>query len=279
MITSTVDPGARASYALGSSASELGRLQRQSDYYAELTAMAMRQAGIGPGMRVIDAGSGAGDVAFLASELTGPNGAVTGIDRSPAAVATARERAQGQGMTHVTFMEDDVQSAQLGGFFDALVGRFILMHTADPVGALRNLTSQLHTSAPVLFLEMDILAATARPAVPLLEQMRDLVVAAFEAVGVSGAPGWKLREQFLAAGLSEPELFYLGRIHPAPAQANCQSIVSVLRSLLPVIEAHGLATAAELDLDTLTDRLANALASADAQIMNPPMVAAIAHMA
>jgi SAM-dependent methyltransferase len=277
MSTFLTQPASRSSYTLGSSTDELTRLQRQGDIYADVTAMAMRQAGIGAGMRVIDAGSGAGDVAFLAADLIGPNGAVTGIEQSPAALASARDRAQRAGRSNVTFVEGNVEDVQLGGAFDALVGRLILMHTRQPVAALRNLASQLRPGAPMLVLEIDIPAATAHPVVPLLDQMRDLCSEAFEVRGVSAAPGWELREQFLAAGLPEPELFYLGRLAPAPARSVCRGIVGVLRSLLPIIEAHGLSSAAELDLDTLADRLAAAVAERNAQVMYPPLVAAISH--
>jgi SAM-dependent methyltransferase len=277
MSTTIASTEPRASYTLGSSPDELARLQRQGDIYADVTLMAMRQAGIIPGMHVIDAGSGAGDVAFLVADLAGASGAVTGIEQSPGALATARERAHQTGRSNVTFVVGDVEVTQLGDTFDALVGRLILMHTPHPVAVLRNLASQLHPGAPILFLEIDIPAGMAHPAVPLLEQMRDLCSEAFEARGVSDAPGWDLRGQFLAAGLPEPQVLYLGRLDPAPAMAICLNVVSVLRSLMPIIEANRLAAAAELDLDTLADRLAAEISARDAQVMYPPLVAAISH--
>lgn len=277
MSTTLASTEPRASYTLGSSLDELTRLQRQGDIYADVTLMAMRQAGIGPGMHVIDAGSGAGDVAFLAADLAGPSGTVTGIEQSPAALSTARERARQAGRSNVTFVEGDVEVTQLGGTYDALVGRLILMHTPQSVAVLRNLARQVRAGAPILFLEIDIPAATSHPAVPLIEQMRELCSAAFRARGVSDAPGWNLRGQFLAAGLPEPQLFHLGRLDRAPATTVCQTVVAVLRSLLPIIEANGLATAAELDLDTLAERLAVEISAQDAQVMYPPLVAAISH--
>ena len=36
-------------------------------------------------MRVLDLGCGAGDVAFVAADLVGPEGYVIGVDRSPSA--------------------------------------------------------------------------------------------------------------------------------------------------------------------------------------------------
>ena len=45
-------------------------------------------------MRVLDVGSGAGDVAFLAAALVGLTGEVVGVDRALRGVETARERAR-----------------------------------------------------------------------------------------------------------------------------------------------------------------------------------------
>ena len=57
-----------------------------------LTRRLLRQAGLAPGMRVLDLGSGAGNVARLARELVGPDGSVVGVERDPAAAALARQR-------------------------------------------------------------------------------------------------------------------------------------------------------------------------------------------
>src|SRR5579863_2694478 len=45
-----------------------------------------RAAGVVPGMRVLDVGSGMGDVALLAADMVGPGGRVLGIDRDAAAL-------------------------------------------------------------------------------------------------------------------------------------------------------------------------------------------------
>ena len=67
-------------YALGHSDREITRLQAQARLLAPITQQFLREAGIAPGMRVLDIGSGAGYVAFLAAELVGPCGAVIGSD-------------------------------------------------------------------------------------------------------------------------------------------------------------------------------------------------------
>ena len=56
-------------YVLGHSESELVRLERQARIMEPITRRFFEAAGVGPGMRVLDCGSGAGDVAFLAADL------------------------------------------------------------------------------------------------------------------------------------------------------------------------------------------------------------------
>ncbi|HEX2159616.1 MAG TPA: class I SAM-dependent methyltransferase [Actinomycetes bacterium] len=89
------------------------------------------------GMRVLDLGSGTGDVAFVAAELVGPAGEVVGIDSSPEAVATAQARAQQRGLGNVRFVMGDIHEPAPGGPFDVIVGRLVLMYVPDPPVVLR----------------------------------------------------------------------------------------------------------------------------------------------
>jgi cyclopropane fatty-acyl-phospholipid synthase-like methyltransferase len=65
-------------YALGSTDSEHERLIRQAARLAPCTERFFREAGIGTGQRVLDLGSGVGDVAMLVARLVGPSGEVVG---------------------------------------------------------------------------------------------------------------------------------------------------------------------------------------------------------
>jgi ubiquinone/menaquinone biosynthesis C-methylase UbiE len=91
-------------------------------------------------MRVLDVGSGAGDVAFLAADLVGNTGEVIGMDRSEVALDLARARAKDRSLHNVSFQEGDPVEATFAQPFDAVVGRLVLMYYADPVAALRRLT-------------------------------------------------------------------------------------------------------------------------------------------
>ena len=81
-------------YVLGHSDGELERLVAQARLIDPITKRFFADAGITAGMRVLDVGSGAGDVAFLAAGLVGETGEVVGNDRAAAAVD---RDAQGRG--------------------------------------------------------------------------------------------------------------------------------------------------------------------------------------
>jgi tRNA A58 N-methylase Trm61 len=81
-------------YALGSTDAEHERLIRQAKRIAPITERFFREAGIGPGQRVLDLGSGVGDVAMLVAGLVGPTGSVVGVERDPRSLTRATARIQ-----------------------------------------------------------------------------------------------------------------------------------------------------------------------------------------
>ena len=100
--------GSEQQYVLGNQAEELERLDHQASVIERPTRLLLQAAGVAPGMRVLDLGTGLGHVARLAGELVGPSGSVLGIDRSSEALTAARQRSQHAGTTHVTFVDGDV---------------------------------------------------------------------------------------------------------------------------------------------------------------------------
>jgi len=59
------EAGSSGTYVLGHSAQEIDRLKAQSaPHRSDPHSVFFREAGIAPGMRVLDVGTGAGDVAF-----------------------------------------------------------------------------------------------------------------------------------------------------------------------------------------------------------------------
>lgn len=74
--------GDSAAYLLGHSDHELRRLECQARLINPMTRRFVEAAGVSAGMRVLDVGSGAGDVSMLLADLVGPGGEVIGFDRS-----------------------------------------------------------------------------------------------------------------------------------------------------------------------------------------------------
>jgi SAM-dependent methyltransferase len=125
-------------YSLGSTDAEHERLIWQASRLAPLTERLFREAGMGPGQRVLDLGSGVGDVAMLVARLVGPSGEVVGVERDTHSVARARARVAEAGLRNVSFTESDVTQIASDRPFDAAVGRFILEFLPDPLAALRS---------------------------------------------------------------------------------------------------------------------------------------------
>jgi ubiquinone/menaquinone biosynthesis C-methylase UbiE len=65
------------------------RLERQGNFVYRFTRRFFETVGILRGMKVLDVGSGAGDVALLLAELVGPQGTVVGINMNPDSLQTA----------------------------------------------------------------------------------------------------------------------------------------------------------------------------------------------
>ena len=76
-------------------------------------------------------------MSLLLAELVGPEGEIVGIEQDPKSIGRARRRIDNSGKGNVSFREASVEAGvhDLPGTFDAVVGRFILMYLADPVGS------------------------------------------------------------------------------------------------------------------------------------------------
>jgi ubiquinone/menaquinone biosynthesis C-methylase UbiE len=79
-------------YILGHSKGELRRLELQGRMLEYSTRRLLQEAGLQPGWKVLDIGTGNGEVALIAAEIVGRSGSVLGIDPSEVAIAAARKR-------------------------------------------------------------------------------------------------------------------------------------------------------------------------------------------
>jgi 2-polyprenyl-3-methyl-5-hydroxy-6-metoxy-1,4-benzoquinol methylase len=242
-------------YALGHSEQELQRLSRQGQALGPFTRQLFEEAGISRGMRVLDVGCGSGDVAFLAADLVGPSGKVLGVDRERRAVGWANARANSQGTTNVNFVEGDPAEVDFDQKFDAIVGRLVLMYYPDPVGALRKLTRHVRPEGLIVFQEMDMSNARSLPVAPVFERSVTWIKQTLNATGARTQLGLELYPVFVKAALPGPSMRIDAWIGGGPQCPAYEIVADVVRSLLPVMEKLNIASAMEVEISTLAQRM------------------------
>ncbi len=117
----------------------LTHIDRFEGMIAPIGDALLARAGIAPGERVIDLGCGGGLTSLAATEATGPDGAVLGLDISPDLIDEARRRAEAH--PNVSFVCADAATVALDTPYDRLISRFGSMFFADPYAAFANLHS------------------------------------------------------------------------------------------------------------------------------------------
>jgi len=259
-------------YVLGHSLRELARIEKQAGFFAEATRDGLLRAGLEPGMRVLDLGCGVGDVSLAAAEIVGASGQVTGIDISPNALVVARARAQQRGVA-AHFEQGSIERFPHFGAFDAVIGRFILVHFPDPVATLRQVAQQLRPGTTLIFMEMDMDRAEASAPFPLFVEHVGNIIKMYRAMGLSPDMGVKLYATYRAAGLF-PELAGFTRVGHSGEMAGFEFLAESVRSLMPALEKLGIASADEIDIDTLSERLATEAAATDPAVFYPRFVVA-----
>jgi SAM-dependent methyltransferase len=266
-----------STYVLGHADVEVQRLLLQARLYDAYTEHALRLAGLRPGMRVLDIGSGPGDVSFVAARLVGPTGSVLGVDAAPGMVELARARAAEKGLTAVRFTQSAIDAITPDEPVDAVIGRLILMHLPDPAATLRHLSSFVRPGGVIAFGEIDVTRARSVPDLPLFSQVIAGIVRAFEAMGLSGRFGTTLHTVFAEAGLGAPRLTIGAPIGTAADGDILAYGAEVWRLVSPIAEQGGFGLDG-LDIDEFVPRFRDEAQAADALITMPPIITAWAQV-
>ena len=264
-------------YALGHSQKEHERLTRQAALLEAITERLLRAAGLETGMRVLDLGSGAGDVALLAAELVGRHGSVVGIDTDGDALDAARQRAELLGLRNVTFVEGDVRAAELDDAFDAAIGRLVLAYVDDPHAVLRATAARVRPGGVLAFQELDLdpgVHTWSFPQGTLWDETGRRVIDTFARAGTHLRMGRQLFAAFLAAGLPAPVMHEEALVGGGADFAGYAWLADVARSLAPLTEKLGVASAEELGLETLAARIREDAIARGAVVWSPPLIGA-----
>ena len=262
-------------YVFGRSVGEAQAIQQLAQILAPVTRQFLEQAGLCAGMKVLEVGSGAGDVALLAAELVSPTGMVIGVDHNPEILATARARAQAARLTQVAFVESDLTAVLLDDPFDAVVGRYILQHVRAPVLLLRHLVRHLRPGGIVAFQEVDLTRlGTSVPPLALFEQVGEWIKESLRREGLDLQFGLSLYRLFLDAGLPPPQIHCQSFLGTGPDWPWYDVLAGRVGSVLPLLLKYGLVSAEEVEISTLAQRLRKAAAANPGVVLAPDLVSA-----
>jgi ubiquinone/menaquinone biosynthesis C-methylase UbiE len=262
-------------YALGHSPAEIQRLKNQGAMLRPITERLLRNAGIDAGMRVLDLGCGAGDVAMLAAELVGAEGSIVGIDRNQEVLNVAKERAREAGLRQISFLEASFEAFSAREPFDLVIGRYILIHQSEPVTLLRNAARLVRPGGALAFHEVRVGDDTGSfPRVPLWDLAANLIRVPFQSSMQNYYAADRFVEHFSEAGLPYPHLFCERLVGGSVDSPLYGSLAELLQSLRPQLDRMKIVPSEVFTMEGLESRLRDAVVEARSQIFGPAQVCA-----
>lgn len=262
-------------YVMGHSETEMRRLMLQAEILKPITTRLLRAAGIARGMRVLDLGTGSGDVAMLAAELVGPDGAVVGVDRSVDALDLAEQRARAMAHDNISFREGDVSDFVDELPYDMVIGRYVLIHQDDPTGFLRAAAANVRTGGALALHEIFFVGAC--PALPqekLWEGAWDWMFRAFHLLLKHPDVAGRMMQVFHNAGLDYPTMFCETPIGGGPDSPLYAWVTQTNRTLMTRLGPRHVELGPDLGLATLERRIRDAAVAVHAQVQGPKQICA-----
>jgi SAM-dependent methyltransferase len=151
------DQGGPSQYIHGSSAGEQGRLAALNDL---INQAALREIGVKGAERILDLGSGLGQLTRAMARAAGPSGLVVGVERDPRQLAEAVRLARTdreEGLAE--FRTGDAGAlplqAEEWGSFDVAHARFLLEHVRDPLAVVRTMVKAVRPGGRVVLQDDD----------------------------------------------------------------------------------------------------------------------------
>ena len=266
-------------YRLDRSDAETRRLVLQHQIYGPLTRRLLVAAGITVGMRVLDLGSGAGDVALAAGRARRPDRRGRGTDLDPAVLEVARARAAPPGWSRSR------SSASTSSSSTVPAGRTSTSTPSPGAGSsctwrTRSARSSgrlraVRSGGIVVAQESDYGSPRlADPPAPLHTWLTERLPAPPGPSDLDPGVGFGLHRAFLRAGLPAPHLRFEAPVGGGPDWPGYHYLAETVRSILPHLERAGLGRPAEIDVETLADRLRADIVERDGVQILPPVVGA-----
>lgn len=223
------------------------------DNGGKTTDRLIAEAAIPRGASALDIGCGNGVVTLRLAEAVGREGNVLGIDLNPEALEAARTAAQAAGYSNIEFRVQDIASLAEGrAQFDVITCRRVLMYLPDQVAALRALHAALRPGGVLVLQEHDASILHASNPLPLYTEARRWVWDTVAAEGANTATGFELHRLLSDAGFADIAISADALVE-TPSQMG--PLAAIVKVMVPRIVAAGVASEAEMEVDTLEARL------------------------
>ena len=196
--------GSGGEYIHGSEPPEQERLSLLNDL---LNHASLEAAGIQRGDKILDVGSGLGQLAGLMARAAGPDGIVVGIERDPRQREEAVRRAEAGGDGgSVDFRHGDAVLLPLRdhewGTFDVAHARFLLEHVPDPSAVVRSMVGAVKVGGRVILEDDDHDVLRLWPELPPIDRLWRAYADSIKAIGNDPFVGRRLVSLLHESGAS-----------------------------------------------------------------------------
>jgi len=189
-------------YVHGTEPDEQKRLARLNDLLNRRSLAALRLA---PGERVLDVGSGLGQMSRAMSRVVGPSGRVIGVERSAEQIERGRELAHAAREDWLAdIRQGDATALPLReeewGTFDVAHARFLLEHVPDPLAVVRGMLRVVRPGGRVVLEDDDHDVFRIWPEVPAAWAVWHAYLATYAKLGLDANIGRRLVDILHQAG-------------------------------------------------------------------------------
>jgi ubiquinone/menaquinone biosynthesis C-methylase UbiE len=233
-------------YMLAQGAADVDRLALINQLYGPTSESLLLEAGLKPGMHVVEVGCGSGNMTCWLAERVGTSGRVTGVDASPDSLEQAKRQASRRGLLNIDFHLGDVNCLSLPkAFADIAYCRCVLMHLRSSENGLRQMRELVRPGGSVVCEELDLSRCFFEPSCPAVTRLMELTVRLGDHRQVEYRLGSRMNTLFQKAGFNE---LRINLITPALLQGPAKHLLTIsFREMVPRLVEFGVATQKECD--------------------------------
>lgn len=221
----------------------MGEISQRDDFAYRLLKNHLKE-----GMRVLDIGCGSGDVSFLAAQIVGEKGSVTGIDNNTSLLDMGKRRLEESTLKNLSFIEKDLKDiSDLEEKYDAITGRWVLMYLPDPEKTLALLKKLLVPGGIMIFQESDAMGARLNQDFPCLGKVQDWIWETVKKEGGDIHIGSKLYALMKQNDLRIEDYISENVLQTAESGSD---LAWVVKMMMPRLIEHGI-IAEETDMNSL----------------------------